>query len=91
MATTLIEHTHCPVRVSVKEADGIIPGIHYAGPCSQVEYVVDLVQREVIALQVEPLFPTGSYYGDPGSPQALDQMATEKAGATGHEDAAKLQ
>ena len=42
MATTLIEHTHCPMCVGVKEADRIVPGIHYARPCRQVEHMVDV-------------------------------------------------
>ena len=91
MATTLIEHTNCPVRVGVKEADRVVPGIHYAGPSGQVKYVVDFVQREVVTLEVESLCPTRRHDGDSGSPQALDQMTTEKAGAAGDEDAAKLQ
>ena len=90
MATTLIEHTNCPVRVGVKEADRVVPGFHYAGPSGQVKYVVDFVQREVVTLKVESLRPIGRDDSDLGRPQALDQMATEKTSAAGHENAVKL-
>jgi hypothetical protein len=74
----------------VKEADRIVPGIYDAGPSGQVKYVIDSAEREIVTLQVESLRPTRRDDYNAGSPQALDQMTTEKTGAAGHENTAKL-